>query len=200
MSKKQARNKPFRLEDYNETTEPLEALPEPLYLSPAFTEKPAGGAAPTMPATQPIFVPYTAEAQPAYPVYQPSPSVYPVLPPAPLKTYRGQPPGGASAREPARRRSRVPGVVKFCVLLMQLVLLARVVCLLFGVQNTALWLTLLFAAGDLFVLPARWLAENINLPILTGSPLLIYLEFLVAILAYGLCSRFLTLLLRAILD
>jgi hypothetical protein len=90
-------------------------------------------------------------------------------------------------------------VIKFCFVLVQLVLLARVVCLLFGVQNTALWLTLLFAAGDLFLWPVRWLAENINLSILAGTRLLTYLEFLVAILGYGLLSRLLTPLLRALL-
>jgi hypothetical protein len=90
--------------------------------------------------------------------------------------------------------------VRLFLVLVQLVLLARALCLLFGVQSTTLWLALLFAAGDLFVQPARWLAANINLSLLAGTQLLVYLEFLVAILAYGLLSRLLTLLLRALLD
>lgn len=193
MSKKQARHKPFRLEDYNDTTEPLEALPEALYLSTVYPERSVA-----MPPT----VPYAVGAQPGYPYHQPAPAAYPVLPPAPFKTYRGQPPGGAAPQaEPAtRRRSHLPGLVKFCFVLVQLVLLARLICLLFGVQNTALWLTLLFAAGDLFVWPVRWLVVNINLSIFSGTPLLTYLEFLFAILAYGLFARLLALLLRALLD
>lgn len=72
--------------------------------------------------------------------------------------------------------------------------------MLFNIQNTTLWLTLLFAAGDLFVEPIRWLAANINLSILAGTQLLLYLEFLVAILAYGLFSRLFVRILRAFLN
>jgi len=94
----------------------------------------------------------------------------------------------------------LPGLVRLFFVLVQLVLLARALCLLFGVQSTTLWLTLLFAAGDLFIQPAHWLAANINLSVLAGTQVLIYLEFLVAILAYGLFSRLLTLLLRVLLN
>jgi hypothetical protein len=90
--------------------------------------------------------------------------------------------------------------VRLFLVLVQLVLLARALCMLFGVQSTNLWLTFLFAAGDLFVQPMRLLAANINLSILAGTQLLIYLEFLVAILAYGLLSRILTFILRSFLD
>lgn len=85
-------------------------------------------------------------------------------------------------------------------MLMQLVLLARVVCMLFNIQNTTLWLTLLFAASDLFVLPMRWLAANINLAFLAGTQLLILLEFLLAALVYGILSRLLVRLLKALLN
>lgn len=200
MGKRQAENQPFQPSDYNEPTEPLEPLVLPQYY-PAYAGDSASPLAPTVP-TPPLHLPPVA--QPVYPYPQPAQAVYPVLPSAPVKTYRGYPPGGAApAYEPlpARRprRSPWPGLVRFLFVLVQLVLLARVVCLLFGVQNTATWLVLLFAAGDFFVLPMRWVAENINLPVLAGTQLLIYLEFLVAILAYGLFSRLLTLLLRALL-
>jgi len=204
MSKRQ-KNRPFQPSDYNETTEPLEAIGLPVYAGPSYAANDGFPAAQTVPATQPgISLPPT-DVLPAYP-YQPQPqAAYPVLPPAPLKKYRGYPPGGsppiydrASARR--RRRSPLPGLVRFCFVLVQLILLARVLCLLFGVQNSALWLVLLSTAGDLFVQPVLWLATNINLSVLAGTQLLVYLEFLAAILAYGLFSRLLTLLLRALLD
>jgi hypothetical protein len=204
MGKRQAENQPFQPSDYNEPTEPLEPLVLPQYY-PAYAGEGASPLAPTVP-TPPLHLPPVASvAQPVYPYPQPAQAAYPVLPPAPARKHRGYPPGGASpAYQPwsarRQRKSPWPGLVRFFFVLVQLVLLTRVVCLLFGVQNTAAWLTLLFAAGDFFVLPMRWLAESINLPVLAGTQLLIYLEFLVAILAYGLFSRLLTLLLRALLN
>jgi hypothetical protein len=72
--------------------------------------------------------------------------------------------------------------------------------MLFGIQGTAPWFALLLATGDLLVQPVYWLAANINLSLLAGTPILPYLAFLVAILAYGLFSRLLTLLLRVLLN
>lgn len=83
-------------------------------------------------------------------------------------------------------------------MLVQLVLLVRVICLLFGVVATTLWLHLLFVAGDVLVEPLRWFAANINIAPLAGTQLLIYLEYLVAILAYGIFSRLLVGLLKAL--
>ncbi len=85
-------------------------------------------------------------------------------------------------------------------MLVQLALLARVVCMLFNVQNTTLWLTLLFAASDLFVQPMRWLAANVNISFLAGTQLLVFLEFLLAALAYGIFSRLFVRLLKALLN
>lgn len=207
MRKKQAQNRPFRPSDYNDPTEPLEAVELPLYLGPQNAVDGAYPVATTVPAPQPNVVLPPTDALPAYPYYQPPQGAYPVLPPPPLKKYRGSPPGGSPwsydyDRVPRRRRRRsaLPGLVRFVLVLVQLVLLTRALCMLFGVQSTATWLTLLFSAGDLFVQPARWLAANINLSVLAGTQLLVYLEFLAAILAYGLLSRILTLLLRALLD
>lgn len=203
---KQQKNRPFQPDDYNETTEPLEASGFPVYAGAAYPAQQGFPAAETVPAAQPgVSLPPT-EALPAYPYYQQPQAAYPVLPPSPLKKYRGHPPGGSPPvydRQPARhrrRRSPLPGLVKLCFLLVQLTLLVRVLCLLFGVQNSALWFVLLSAAGDLFVQPILWLATNINLSVLAGTQLLVYLEFLVAILAYGLFSRLLALLLRALLN
>lgn len=205
MNKQQSRNRPFQSNDYNETTEPLEVIESPLYISPAYAANDGFPAATTVPAPQLGVRPPPTDVLPAYPYHQQPSGGYPVLPPAPLKKYRGYPPGGSPPvpdRAPARRyhRSPLPGLVRFCFVLVQLVLLARVLCLLFAVQSSALWLILLSAAGDLFVQPILWLAANMNLSVLAGTQLLVYLEFLVAILAYGLFSRLLSLLLRALLN
>ena len=205
MRKKQAQNKPFQPSDYNEPTEPLEVIELPFYGDPSYVMGDGFSVATTVPATQPALRLPPTDVLPAYPEHQPYPAAYPVLPPLPRKKYRGSPPGGYTPlpeRAPARRRWRspLPGFVRLLFVLVQLVLLARVVCLLFGVQSNTLWLTVLFAAGDLFVQPVSALAANINLSLLAGTQLLLYLEFLVAILAYGLFSRLLALLLRALLN
>jgi hypothetical protein len=94
----------------------------------------------------------------------------------------------------------VPGLVGLFLFVGQLVLLARVVCVLAGVRSAAPWVTLLFAASDLFVLPVRVLAANINLSFLAGTQLLVVLELLVAILVYGVLSRLLVRLLRVLFN
>jgi hypothetical protein len=94
----------------------------------------------------------------------------------------------------------VPGLVGLFLFVGQMVLLARVVCVLAGVQNTAPWVTLLFATSDLFVLPVRVLAANINLSLLAGTQLLFVLELLVAIVVYGILSRLLVRLLRVLFN
>jgi hypothetical protein len=103
-------------------------------------------------------------------------------------------------RSRARHRSLIPGLVGFLSLLVQLVLLGRVVCMLLSITAKTPLLALLFAASDLFVWPARWLAANITISLLAGTQLLTYLEFLLSILAYGLFSRFLVRLLKIMLD
>lgn len=193
------RKQRFGPEDYSDTTEPVARVVLPPPVVPTY----AGGAAPdawTVPAPQPAVRPFPGEVAPDYPYAQPQ-APYPVLPP-PLKRYRGQPPGGSpSVYRPARRlhRSPIPGLVRLAFFLIQLALLARVVCMFVNVQITSPWLALLFAASDLFVQPIRWLAANINLSVLAGTQLLVYLEFLLAVLLYGLVSRLLVRLLRALL-
>lgn len=185
MSRQQT---PFKADDYNEPTEPLEHI----YLPPSLTVPGVPGVVPEALGTS---------LPEGYPYHQ-SPAAYPVLPQAPFKKYQGVPPGGATRdSRPARmRRSPVPGLVRFFLFLVQLVLVARIVCVLFGVQTTTAWLTLLVAASDLCVLPVRWLAANINLAVLAGTELLIVLELLVALLAYGIFSRLLVRLLKAVFN
>jgi hypothetical protein len=84
--------------------------------------------------------------------------------------------------------------------LVQLMLLVRVGCILFNVQSAAPWFTLLVAASSLLVSPMHWLVAKINLTSMEGIQLFTDLEYLLAILAYGLFSRLLVRLLRAVLN
>lgn len=201
---RQLHNARFKSDDYDAPTEPVEGV-----LWPPYANSPSAGGDPfIIPAAQPDARPIPQDASPVYgypPQQAPQPAQYPVLPPPPLKNYYGQPPGGAAPLSqpvyPRRRhRSIIPGLVGLFFLLVQLTLLVRVVCMLFNVQNTTLWLTLLFATSDLFVQPARWLAANINVSILAGTQLLVFLEFLLAALAYGILSRLLVRFLKVLLN
>jgi hypothetical protein len=183
MRRQQSQYTPFKPGDYDQPTEPLEQVFLPPPLSPAPDAPDLAPRESTVPAAQ----------WPGYPYHQ-QPAGYPILPQAPLKGYRATPPGRRA------RRSMVPGLVGLFLFGGQMVLLARVVCVLAGVQNTAPWVTLLFATSDLFVLPVRVLAANINLSLLAGTQLLFVLELLVAIVVYGILSRLLVRLLRVLFN
>ncbi len=186
MGKKQAQ---FGSKDYNQPTEPVERIVLPQPLEPT---TPVAGWYPeawNTPGYQVAVRPYSQAP------------AYPVLPQAPFRRYHGQPPGGAApaydyGRAHRRHHTPLAGLVKFCFVLVQLTLLARVVCMVLGVTVTSLWLSLLFFASDLFILPMRWLAASVNIGPLAGTSLLIYLEFLLAIIAYGIASRLLVGLLK----
>lgn len=182
MGKKSARRKAFGPADYNQPTEPLEHL----VLPPPEQTVPLGGwysGGQSMPSPQAEMYPY--------------PQGY-----APNSPYEQYPRGSSLRYQPLtirkRHRSPVPGLVGLCLMLVQLILLVRVICVLFDVVATTLWLHLLFVAGDVLVEPLRWLAANIDIAPLAGTQLLIYLEYLLAILAYGIFSRLLVGLLNAL--
>jgi hypothetical protein len=101
---------------------------------------------------------------------------------------------------PSSHRSPIPGLVRAGFVLVQVVLLARMVCLVLNVQETTPWLVLLFSASDQLVGPIRWLAVTLNLSRLASTPLRSNLEFVVAIPAYGLLSWLLVRLLRVVLN
>lgn len=186
IGKKQAQRLAFKPGDYDQPTEPVGhlVLPPPV-LEPT---APLEGWHPAMPGV------------PNYPYAQPP--AYPILPQPPQK-YRGYPPGGSPGgyderRSGKHRSSLVPGLVKVGLALVQLVLLARVVCLLLGMTANTIWLALLFFVSDRFVAPLRWLATMVDVGPLAGTSLLLCLELLLAFLAYRVLSRLLVGLLKAI--
>ena len=137
--------------------------------------------------------------------------VYPVLPPAPKNAKGGKrPPGGATpaypvypgeANKPAaqaavqRRSSPVPHLVGVFFVLVQLLLLVRFVLRLLNFSGSTAWVGILYAVSGLFVLPFRLLLQNIAIPI----PNALEIYALIAILVYGLLSRLLVRLLKALL-
>ena len=82
----------------------------------------------------------------------------------------------------------------------QLILLARVVLLLFGVPNTNIAVELVYAGGALFAWPLHLLLEHLNLPAQIGGDLINYLAALIAILLYGVVARILVRFLKALLN
>lgn len=206
MGKKRAQpHTDFGPDDYNQPTEPLELPVEPTTPMGSWYSDDQ-----SVPAPHAHTRPFPQEYAPARPYPQPPAAapVYPVLPLAPLKKQRGQPPGGAEpvyqpmqpVRLRRRHRSPVPGLVRLCLFLVQLALLGRVVCMALGIAATTYWLSLLFQASDLFMEPLRRLTADVNFGPLAGTQLLVYLELLLAVLAYGIISRLLVGFLKALLN
>jgi hypothetical protein len=67
---------------------------------------------------------------------------------------------------------------------------------LLSVSATTPWYALLVTTSDLLIWPARQLAGAINPSVLAGTQLLVYLEFLLSILVYGILARLLVRLLN----
>jgi len=196
MSKRRSQNTAFGLGDYDQPTEPLEIIALPAYAAPTYTVDEPYPSAPTVPIPQPGTRPFSQGSPSTYPVY-------PVLPPTPIKKYRGHPPGGSPPiNQPVRRTKRrsrsLSRLVNLLFLLVQLALLARVVCMVLNILATNIWLDLLFWACDQLVWPLRLLAANLAITWLQGTQLLIYLEFLLAILLYGLVARIVVGVLRVL--
>jgi hypothetical protein len=189
MGKRPSQNTAFGLGDYDQPTEPLETIALPAYAAPTYTvDDPYPYLGPqTVPAPQPGTRPFPQGSSSTYPVY-------PVLPAIPIKKYRGHPPGGSPPiNQPVRRTKRrykpLSRLVNLLFMLVQLALLARVVCMVLNVLATNVWLNLFFWACDLLAWPLRLLAASLTIPWLQGTQLLIYLELLLAILLYGLVAR-----------
>lgn len=149
------------------------------------------------------------------PFVVPAAPVYPVLPPAPQNAKKGKRPAGGAvpdypgqpadivgtpdANRPAskaqHRPSAFPALVGLFFVLVQLLLLVRFVLRLLNFPGNVPWIGIIYAISGIFVLPFRLLLENINFPI----PATLEIYTLIAILVYGLLSRLIVRLLKAIL-
>lgn len=130
-------------------------------------------------------------------------AVYPYLPPAPVM------PGGKGGRIgntvpvwPARqgkaarnRRSPIPMLVGLCFVIIQLLLLAHFILKLINTPADVFWAGVVYETGDIFLWPFQLITQQITLSI----PANIEVLALLAILVYGLLSRLLVHLLKALL-
>ena len=200
------------LDEHNQPTEPMSAIILSPHSAPTYTIGATNGAAGYpqggIPAPLPPELPFPQNGQVAapYPYQSETPQAYPVLPPSPVMNGSGRPPGGAAPSGALGRslplyprRSSFPTFVGVLFLLVQLLLLARVVLLLFGVSASNIGVELVYAGGGLFAWPFRLLLEHLNLPAQIGGELISYLAALIAILAYGLFARILVRFLKALL-
>src|SRR6266516_5867501 len=109
--------------------------------------------------------------------------IYPVLPFLPT-----------SARN-KKKPSSLPTFVGIFLVALQLLLLVRFALKLIGLQGNVSWVSLVYAVSNIFVLPFRLILHNLPIPLPTS----IELYTLLAILFYGLLSRLLVRILKAIL-
>ena len=200
------------LDEHNAPTEPLNTF-HPL-------SNPAGIPAgepfvfdEAVPVPTPYERPFPAlDDAPANPYPRlPATPVYPVLPPLPASAKnkkRQRPAGGASPVYPAvpskpmqqaqTKPSSIPSFVGIFFVAVQLLLLIRFVLKLMGLQDDVSWVALVYAISNLFVLPFRLILHNLhNIPLPIPTSLELYT--LLAILIYGLLSRILVRVLKAIL-
>lgn len=197
-------------DEHNSPTEPMSAIilsPHSVPTSSMGGGNGMGGSY-TIPSPLPPELPFPRNGQPAVPYAYPTemPGVYPVLPPAPIVQSKGRPPGGAGftgerarpLREP--RQSAFPTFVGVLFVLAQLILLARVLLLLFGVAASNMLVELVYAGGALLAWPLRLLVEHVNLAAQIGGDLINYLSALIAILVYGVLARILVRFLKALLN
>ena len=172
---------PQEFDQHNATTEPLISPHQPSYpASPVYPvlpplpasaknkkwRQPAGGAP---------HVPYISSVPPVSPYY-------PVTPPNPVQKTRTKP--------------RVfPSLVGLFFVAVQLLLLVRFILKFIGLGDNVSWVVIVYSVSNIFVLPFRFIIQNITLPI----PSSIELYTLLAILIYGVLARILVPILKAML-
>jgi hypothetical protein len=203
-------------DEHNAPTEPLKLFHPPVdsagVAGEMWMEVGPNGA---LPAPTPVEHPFPRlNIVPTGPYYQsPAAPVYPVLPPVPAshKRKKGQlPPEGAypiypfyppqpvqpaAPRIQHRRHSAIPSLVGLFLVAVQFLLLLRLLLKLINIQGNADWVAMVYTISSIFVLPIRLIFQHITLPF----PLPLELYTLIAVFAYGLLSRILVRILRAIL-
>lgn len=191
-----------QIDDHEQQTEPMSRV----FLSPMAN---APGIHKGVPAPQLDERPFPRQSAGPIDSFHRAPGIppaYPVLPSVPVESHNGRPAGGvpphihtrkAAPRQP--HRSSFPVFVGLFFVAVELLLLLRLICLLFGFSSNNLWVGLVYTLSAIFVLPFRVLLENIKIPILYGTELYSDLIIIFALLMYGLLSRILVRFLKALL-
>lgn len=210
MQKQQPQDKRFeQMSDYEQPTEPMSQV----ILSPYSSTIPESSIdEKDIPAPQLDERPFpkqSANPVDAFHRLPAPPPRYPVLPPAPVESLNGRPPGGvlpgipplvpdkAAPRKP--HRSSFPVFVGFFFVIVEILLLLRLLFLLSGTSGSNVWVGLVNTLSGIFVLPFRLLLENVKIPLLYGSELYNDLLIVFALLMYVILSRILVRFLKAVL-
>ena len=194
--------------EFDEHDAPTEPMMPILTSSPNATTMADGDGMPVGYASYLEAIPTPVPYERPFP-YQDVALPNPVYRPPALNGSKGdrRPPGGASPVYPVapdgpvqtadvtRRRSSLPLLVGIFFVAVQLLLLVRFVLKLFVISGDTAWVAIVYTISSLFVLPFRLLLQNIALPIPTSFEL----YTLLAVLIYGLLSRILVHLLKAVL-
>jgi hypothetical protein len=163
-----------------------------------------------VPYTVAAGAPYAAGQGQVYPFAPPAPNyAYPAYPLAPPVTDKnGRPPAGAqpghpwdeprSGRRKRARQSLLPVLLGLFFVLVQLLLLARFVMVLLRLPASIAWIGITYALSSLFVFPFSLLQQHFTPP-LPAFPASIELFTLLAILTYGLLSRILVRICKALM-
>lgn len=198
--RKQESSEEGQIDDHEQQTEPMSRV----FLSPNASDIHKG-----VPAPQLDERPFPRQSAGPIGSFNRAPGIppaYPVLPSAPVEGHNGRPAGGVPPRIHTRKaaprqphRSSFPAFVGLFFVAVELLLLLRLICLLFGFSSNDLWVGLVYTLSAIFVLPFRLLLENIKIPILYGTELYSDLIIIFALLMYGLLSRILVRFLKALL-
>lgn len=195
-------------DEHNAPTEPLSLVHPPSNSAGEIGSHGHNRALPSLPAPVPIERPFPyLDTSPAGPHFRSSATpVYPVLPPMPAagKRKKGSfPPGGASSiysspvqkAASRRRHSAIPLLVGIFFVAVQCLLLLRFLLKLINIAGDATWIPTVYTISSFFVLPILLIFQHITLPI----PIWLELYTLIAILVYGLLSRIVVRVLKALL-
>jgi hypothetical protein len=212
MRKRRSQEKLFeQMDDFEQPTEPMSQVFQSPYFAPTYqTQVPLDQIG--VPAPQLDVRPFPKSGAAPEDVFDHplTPTVYPVLPPAPHERRKGGPPGGVPPYIPPskpeafaprqHRNSSFPVWVGLFFVAVELLLLLRLVFLLVGLTDNNGWIGLVNIISTVFLLPFLLLLENVRIPLLYGTELYPDLLIVFALFVYGLLSRVLVRFLKAMLN
>ncbi|GAC1392572.1 MAG: hypothetical protein NVS4B11_25660 [Ktedonobacteraceae bacterium] len=132
--------------------------------------------------------------------------VYPYLPPKPVDPSGNRPAGGGVPVQPEAVKvptqgqrvhgNLIPIVVGMCFVAIQALLLLRFILKLLNVSSDISWVGAVYGVSNVFILPFRLLFLQFAIPLLFTAEI----YTLLAILVYGLISRIIVRVLKALLS
>ncbi len=199
------------MHDFEEPTEPISQIFLPAYKASTFQT----GISPdwnAIPAPQLDEVPFPksrtnpiersgmSEIPPIYPILHPSipDSPYAGSPGiAPPDVYTGKP---DTLIQHQTRKSSFPTLMGLFFLAVEFLLLLRLVFSLFGAPISNIWVGFVYTVSTFFLLPFFLLLQNVKIPLINGTEFYSDLLIVCAIFVYGVISRILVRIFKALLN